>query len=697
MTSADSAFRRYRSERSDDAFREVVAAHLSMVYNTALRIGGGDAAEAEDVTQMAFADLARKAPALREDAAVGAWLHRHTCFLMKSTIRSHIRRRAREQASATPIHSLSSEASEEGWATMKDHLDHCLESMREADRRALVLRYFEGRDMRKVGEALGIGEDAAQKRVARALEKLRSLLTKKRTAGISATALAALLTERTRAVEVPAEVEATVAGRALKLAAARKGTLTPSSQWPRGRVAAWIASGFGIVLGVWCVWPVLTSDAREPGGRKTGFVSRFGSQLATKKPGDAPAFVYEGVDSLMGRLKILVRQPDTSSNAKEIIALIGCVPFEDLHALVAAIEKTGVSGIRYRSYPGLLERWGNHDPGAMMNWYVRRWWTEGSTFSIDRKWERAFLGWQPANLPELRNWYAAALKDLAHDSGPLYGIGEAIPRHLGHLILGKDPSVMEEFLASFPDRQLAPGSTHWLREDLRNWNDSFNSQWKPIAPPPLKPGDDAAHAEAMVPTPEAYPALRTAFTLPAEEAAQVVTANLQAWAKEAGAAPLQWAYAHLTAESAGRMLDEVIPVWAQYDPAGLRKWYAAGPDPKWWPADPDYTLTERIISALAVQNPVSATEFLLTQCSESLEVPAKKTGWWSPLNRFEADIAAGLNSPDQCREVLILLDDCHDRRAQNELVMRLKSETLTRWKLWDANAAQEWEVARGTK
>ena len=46
--------------------------------------------------------------------------------------------------------------------------------MNARDRAAIVLRFFEHRDLRTVGEMLGGNEDAAQKRVSRAVEKLRS-------------------------------------------------------------------------------------------------------------------------------------------------------------------------------------------------------------------------------------------------------------------------------------------------------------------------------------------------------------------------------------------------------------------------------------------------------------------------------------------------------------------------------------------
>jgi hypothetical protein len=283
---------------------------------------------------------------------------------------------------------------------------------------------------------------------------------------------------------------------------------------------------------------------------------------------------------------------------------------------------------------------------------------------------------------------------LMQGEGPLREVDDSIVRNLAHMILKKDPSAMEEFLASFPDRPLWKDSDKGLHQDVRSWNLDKTSKWMAVEPPPLSAVADAKQAEAAVPTPEEYPALRTALTLPSEEAAQAVAESLQAWMKVAGPAPLQWAFAHLTPESAGRMLDEVIPVWAQHDAAGLRAWYATGPNPDWWPADPDYCLAERIISALAAQDPVAATDFLLNQCSKTFSVRARGGSGWSTMSGFQGDIAAGLTSPDQCREVLFLLDECRDGRERTQEITLLKSATFARWKLWDAPAAQEWEAAQ---
>ena len=79
------------------------------------------------------------------------------------------------------------------WTLLEPHLDRNLNELSEADRQAIVLRFFEKRDLRSVGEQLGVGEDAARKRVSRALEKLRLKFLKRglklSVTGISATLL----------------------------------------------------------------------------------------------------------------------------------------------------------------------------------------------------------------------------------------------------------------------------------------------------------------------------------------------------------------------------------------------------------------------------------------------------------------------------------------------------------------------------
>ena len=71
------------------------------------------------------------------------------------------------------------------WPQIAPLLDAAVAQLGEADRAAIVLRIYQQRPLDEVGAALGIGADAAQKRVTRALDKLRAKLGK---AGVTLTA-----------------------------------------------------------------------------------------------------------------------------------------------------------------------------------------------------------------------------------------------------------------------------------------------------------------------------------------------------------------------------------------------------------------------------------------------------------------------------------------------------------------------------
>jgi RNA polymerase sigma factor (sigma-70 family) len=180
----------YVREGCEDAFRRLVEQHVHLVYSTALRTLNGDSHAAQDITQMVFSDLARKANSLPSGVALGGWLYRRAYLKALELVRAQNRRRTREQVAVqADVGNQSDAAISEGFLL---RLDEGLQRLREKDRDALVLRFFESKDFRALGEALGISEDAAQKRVARALEKLRSMLTRE-TPGIPATQVAACL------------------------------------------------------------------------------------------------------------------------------------------------------------------------------------------------------------------------------------------------------------------------------------------------------------------------------------------------------------------------------------------------------------------------------------------------------------------------------------------------------------------------
>ena len=182
--------RDYVERRSEPAFAELVARHIDPVYSAAMRMVR-DAHLAQDVTQGVFAALSQRADQLRDRATISGWLHRTTQNLAANVIRSDVRRRAREQEVAAMNASPSAE-SEEIWERISPHLDAGLEELSEPDRDALLLRYFERKSAREMATILGTSEQAAQKRVNRAVERLRGIFAA-RGVNVAASSLTAVL------------------------------------------------------------------------------------------------------------------------------------------------------------------------------------------------------------------------------------------------------------------------------------------------------------------------------------------------------------------------------------------------------------------------------------------------------------------------------------------------------------------------
>ena len=169
--------REYTERRSEVAFAEFVRRHVDLVYSAALRMVR-DAHLAEDVTQSVFVALAQNARQVTDHPVLSGWLHRTTRNLAANAVRSDVRRRAREQEAAAMNHLLSAET-EPGWDKIAPHLDDALDELNEADRDAVLLRYFERKPTREIADILGTSEDAAQKRVSRAVERLREFFAKR--------------------------------------------------------------------------------------------------------------------------------------------------------------------------------------------------------------------------------------------------------------------------------------------------------------------------------------------------------------------------------------------------------------------------------------------------------------------------------------------------------------------------------------
>jgi len=216
--------RRYAREGAEDAFAELVARHLPLVYSTALRQVGGDAHLAQDVAQTVFMVLARNAASLCRRGIIAGWLYTTTCFIAAKTVRGERRRQAREQASAAVQESQSPPFADADCSWVDQVLDDAMARLSRTDRNAVLLRFFQNQDLKTVGVTLGISEDAARMRVNRALDSLRELLGQR---GVLLPAAVLGTTLSSQAVgAVPAGLAATITGNTLASAAAGAGAAT---------------------------------------------------------------------------------------------------------------------------------------------------------------------------------------------------------------------------------------------------------------------------------------------------------------------------------------------------------------------------------------------------------------------------------------------------------------------------------------
>lgn len=165
---------RYAGHHAEDAFAELVRRHVDMVHSAALRQVRSPQL-AEEVAQSAFITLAHHAGRLRPDSILTAWLYQVTRRAAVDVIRREARRQLREQI-ATHIHAMN--ATDNDWPHVEPLLDEAMAALDETDRTAVLLRYFQNKSLRDVGLALGTSEDTAQKRVSRAVERLREFFAR---------------------------------------------------------------------------------------------------------------------------------------------------------------------------------------------------------------------------------------------------------------------------------------------------------------------------------------------------------------------------------------------------------------------------------------------------------------------------------------------------------------------------------------
>jgi RNA polymerase sigma factor (sigma-70 family) len=234
--------REYASRNSEEAFATLVSRHIDLVYSAALRHVGNHH-QAEEISQAVFVILARKARSLSPGTVLAGWLFRTARLTAANYLRTEMRRVRRENEAY--MQSNPSDNTGQLLQQVAPALNEVIDSLREKERNAIVLRYLQGKNYREVAAALGGSEEAAQMRVSRALEKMRRLFARRGLA-LSVAALGGVLAAQgTQAA--PSGVAATISAAAVKGATLSASTLSVAEGTLR--LMAWTKVKFAIGAG----------------------------------------------------------------------------------------------------------------------------------------------------------------------------------------------------------------------------------------------------------------------------------------------------------------------------------------------------------------------------------------------------------------------------------------------------------------
>jgi RNA polymerase sigma factor (sigma-70 family) len=290
--------REYFERQSEPAFTEFVHRHVDLVYSCALRMVR-DPQLAEDVTQTVFAGVARNAPALAEHPVVLGWLHRTAQNIAANIVRQEVRRREREEKATV----MNEAVNEDAWERIEPHIEEALATLKEEDRDVVLMRFFQSKSAREIAAVIGTTEEAAQRRLNRAVDRIRKFLSD-RSIGIGAASLGVVLSTRAISAaplglaDVVCRSVAQAAVTQIATATATQGILMTTTQKALLAISLAVAVGTG-------VYEVHRSTERQREARSAAqIVDAIDTQLqAMRRERDTARKEIEALRNESSRLK----------------------------------------------------------------------------------------------------------------------------------------------------------------------------------------------------------------------------------------------------------------------------------------------------------------------------------------------------------------------------------------------------------
>ena len=333
----------FRVRNSEAAFGALVSQYVGLVYSSALR-QVGQKEMAKEVTQAVFALLARKAGSIGRNVLLAGWLFRTTRFVASRAMRTEARRKVRERE-AIAMQELST--ADETWRAIGPLLDEALDNLSAVDRDAVLARFMDDKSLRETGAALGITEDAAKKRVARGLEKLRAFFQRRGFAA-SSVALAAALSEQLAGAAPP--------GLALNItstAMTATGAAAPGWIWTPLKIAA-VLAGLGIIASFTALRP----------WRKAVIAETKRSSSIAAAPTE-PARTAAAQPTFTPRLRLRVVSAETGQGLAG--ARVFAQFWHDFQVRELLTDPNGVCDILLPTV-----EFGRLDLGALADWHVQK-------------------------------------------------------------------------------------------------------------------------------------------------------------------------------------------------------------------------------------------------------------------------------------------------------------------------------------